>query len=125
MTQIKYTEDHEWARLEDSTVTVGITNFAQDQLGDLVFVELPVIGQVVNKGDEAAIIESVKAAGDVKSPIGGEILEINESLVEAPEQVNQDPMGMGWFYKISITNTNEWENLMDKEAYEVLVTESS
>ena len=125
MTQIKYTEDHEWARLEDSTVTVGITNFAQDQLGDLVFVELPVIGQVVNKGDEAAIIESVKAAGDVKSPIGGKISEINESLVEAPEQVNKDPMGMGWFYKISITNTNEWENLMDKEAYEVLVTESS
>ena len=125
MAQTKYTEDHEWARLENGVVTVGITNFAQDQLGDLVFVELPVIGQVVNKGDEAAIIESVKAAGDVKSPIGGEILEINESLVEAPEQVNQDPMGMGWFYKISITNTNEWENLMDKEAYEVLVTESS
>ena len=125
MTEIKYTEDHEWARLEDSIVTVGITNFAQDQLGDLVFVELPVIGQVVNKGDEAAIIESVKAAGDVKSPIGGEISEINESLVEAPEQVNKDPMGMGWFYKISITNTNEWENLMDKEAYEALVTESS
>ena len=125
MTQIKYTEDHEWARLEDSTVTVGITNFAQDQLGDLVFVELPVIGQVVNKGDEAAIIESVKAAGDVKSPIGGEISEINESLVEAPELVNKDPMGMGWFYKISITNTNEWENLMDKEAYEALVTKSS
>jgi glycine cleavage system H protein len=125
MTQIKYTEDHEWARLEDSVVTVGITNFAQDQLGDLVFVELPVIGQVVNKGDEAAIIESVKAAGDVKSPIGGEISEINESLVEAPEQVNKDPMGMGWFYKISITNTNEWENLMDKEAYEAFVTESS
>lgn len=125
MTQIKYTEDHEWARLEDSIVTVGITNFAQDQLGDLVFVELPVIGQVVNKGDEAAIIESVKAAGDVKSPIGGEISEINESLVEAPEQVNKDPMGMGWFYKISITNTNEWENLMDKEAYDAFVTESS
>ena len=125
MTQIKYTEDHEWARLEDGIVTVGITDFAQDQLGDLVFVELPVIGQVVNKGDEAAIIESVKAAGDVKSPIGGEILEINESLVEAPEQVNKDPMGMGWFYKISISDTNEWENLMDKETYEALVTESS
>ena len=125
MTQTKYTEDHEWARLEDGIVTVGITNFAQDQLGDLVFVELPVIGQVVNKGDEAAIIESVKAAGDVKSPIGGEISEINESLVEAPEQVNKDPMGVGWFYKISISNTNEWENLMDKEAYEALVSSSS
>ena len=125
MTQTKYTEDHEWARLEDGIVTVGITNFAQDQLGDLVFVELPVVGQVVNKGDEAAIIESVKAAGDVKSPIGGEISEINESLVEAPEQVNKDPMGVGWFYKISISNTNEWENLMDKEAYEALVTSSS
>ena len=125
MTQTKYTEDHEWARLEDGIVTVGITNFAQDQLGDLVFVELPVVGQVVNKGDEAAIIESVKAAGDVKSPIGGEISEINESLVEAPEQVNKDPMGVGWFYKISNTNTNEWENLMDKEAYEALVSSSS
>ena len=125
MTQIKYTEDHEWARLEDGVITVGITHFAQDQLGDLVFVELPVIGQVVAKGDEAAIIESVKAVGDVKSPIGGEISEINESLVEAPEQVNKDPMGVGWFYKISISNTNEWENLMDKEAYEALVTESS
>ena len=95
MTETKYTEDHEWARLEGDIVTVGITNFAQDQLGDLVFVELPVIGQVVNKGDETATIESVKAAGDVKSPIGGEISAINESLVEAPEQVNEDPMGTG------------------------------
>jgi len=96
MSILRYTDDHEWARLEGDSVTVGITEFAQDQLGELVFVELPTVGAVVTQGDEAAVIESVKAAGEVKSPVGGTIMEINESLVDTPEKVNDDPMGEGW-----------------------------
>ncbi|MBL10005.1 MAG: glycine cleavage system protein H [Acidiferrobacteraceae bacterium] len=125
MTNIKYTEDHEWASLEEDIVTVGITDFAQDQLGDLVFVELPNIDNVVKKGDEAAIIESVKAAGDVKSPMGGKIIEINATLIDAPEKVNQDPMGDGWFYKILISDINEWASLLDEKTYQEMVTSAS
>ena len=125
MTNIRYTEDHEWALLEEDIVTVGITDFAQDQLGDLVFIELPNIDNVVKKGDEAAIIESVKAAGDVKSPMGGKIIEINTTLIDAPEKVNQDPMGYGWFYKILISDMIEWDSLLDEETYQEMVTSSS
>ena len=125
MTNIRYTEDHEWALLEEDIVTVGITDFAQDQLGDLVFVELPNIDNVVKKGDEAAIIESVTAAGDVKSPMGGKIIEINTTLIDAPEKVNQDPMGDGWFYKILISDMSEWTSLLDEETYQEMVTSSS
>ena len=125
MSILRYTDDHEWARLDGDTVTVGITAFAQDQLGELVFVELPTIGGAVTRGDEAAVIESVKAAGEVKSPVGGTIMEINESLVDTPEKVNEDPMGEGWIYKVAITDPTEWESLMDEAAYAALVANAS
>ena len=125
MSTLRYTDDHEWARLEGDTVTVGITAFAQVQLGELVFVELPTLGGVVTQGDEAAVVESVKAAGEVKSPVGGTIMEINESLVDTPEKVNDDPMGEGWIYKVAITDPTEWESLMDEAAYAALVANAS
>ena len=125
MSNLRYTDDHEWARLEGDTVTVGITAFAQDQLGELVFVELPTLGGAVTQGDEAAVVESVKAAGEVKSPVGGTIMEINESLVDTPEKVNNDPMGEGWIYKVAITDPTEWESLMDEAAYAALVANAS
>jgi glycine cleavage system H protein len=125
MSILRYTDDHEWARLEGDSVTVGITEFAQDQLGELVFVELPTVGAVVTQGDEAAVIESVKAAGEVKSPVGGTIMEINESLVDTPEKVNDDPMGEGWIYKVAIADQTEWESLMDEAAYAALVANAS
>ena len=125
MSILRYTDDHEWARLEGDTVTVGITEFAQDQLGELVFVELPTLGGAVTQGDEAAVVESVKAAGEVKSPVGGTIMEINESLVDTPEKVNDDPMGEGWIYKVAITDPTEWEGLMDEAAYAALVANAS
>ena len=125
MSILRYTDDHEWARLEGDTVTVGITAFAQDQLGELVFVELPTLGGAVTQGDEAAVVESVKAAGEVKSPVGGTIMEINESLVDTPEKVNDDPMGEGWIYKVAITDQTEWESLMDEAAYAALVANAS
>ena len=125
MSNLRYTDDHEWARLEGDTVTVGITAFAQDQLGELVFVELPTLGGAVTQGDEAAVVESVKAAGEVKSPVGGTIMEINESLVDTPEKVNDDPMGEGWIYKVAITDPTEWESLMDEAAYAALVANVS
>ena len=125
MSILRYTDDHEWARLEGDTVTVGITEFAQDQLGELVFVELPTVGGAVTQGDEAAVVESVKAAGEVKSPVGGTIMEINESLVDTPEKVNDDPMGEGWIYKVAITDPTEWEGLMDEAAYATLVANAS
>ena len=125
MSILRYTDDHEWARLEGDSVTVGITEFAQDQLGELVFVELPTVGAVVTQGDEAAVIESVKAAGEVKSPVGGTIMEINESLIDTPEKVNDDPMGKGWIYKVAITDATEWEGLMNEAAYAALVANAS
>ncbi len=125
MSILRYTDDHEWARLEGDTVTVGITEFAQDQLGELVFVELPTIGGAVTQGDEAAVIESVKAAGEVKSPVGGTIMEINESLVDTPEKVNEDPMGEGWIYKVAVADPTEWESLMDEATYAALVANAS
>ena len=125
MSILRYTDDHEWAQLEGDTVTVGITEFAQDQLGELVFVELPTLGGAVTQGDDAAIVESVKAAGEVKSPVSGTIMEINESLVDTPEKVNDDPMGEGWIYKVAITDPTEWESLMDEAAYAALVANAS
>jgi glycine cleavage system H protein len=125
MSILRYTDDHEWARLEGDTVTVGITEFAQDQLGELVFVELPTIGGAVAQGDDAAVVESVKAAGEVRSPVSGTIMEINESLVDTPEKVNDDPMGEGWIYKVAITDPTEWENLMDEATYTTLVANAS
>ena len=125
MSDIRYTNDHEWARLEGLLVTVGITDYAQDQLGELVYVELPAVGTAVNQGDEAAVIESVKAAGDVKSPVTGTIVEVNESLNDSPESVNDDATGQCWFYKIEISDTSELENLLSETDYNALITELS
>ena len=125
MSDIRYTNDHEWARLDGVLVTVGITDYAQDQLGELVYVELPAVGTAVNQGDEAAVIESVKAAGDVKSPVTGTIVEVNDSLNDSPESVNDDATGGGWFYKIEISDTSELENLLSETDYNSLIAELS
>ncbi len=122
MSEMKYTEDHEWVRLEDDgSATIGITDHAQEQLGDLVFVELPEVDAEMAKGDEAATLESVKAAGEVHAPISGTVTEINEALADAPEQVNQDPTGEGWFFKMSVRDASEADDLMDEAAYQAFL----
>jgi len=124
MSNEKYTEDHEWLRPEeDGTVTVGITDYAQEQLGDIVFIELPETGASFEADSEMAIVESVKAAGDVKIPLAGEVLEVNERLVDEPELVNSDPMGEGWFIKISINSIDDLNSLMDESQYQEFISD--
>ncbi|NKB25987.1 MAG: glycine cleavage system protein GcvH [Gammaproteobacteria bacterium] len=118
---IKYTEDHEWAKLENGEVTVGITDFAQEQLGEIVFVELPEVGQQITVGEEAAVVESVKAAGEVKCPVGGTVTAINEILADSPEKVNDDPMDTGWFYKLTINEGENLDSLLDEGEYKKFV----
>lgn len=119
MSEFKFTEDHEWVRMEDDETGVcGITEYAQDQLGELVFVELPEVGQEVTQGSETAVIESVKAAGELKAPVSGTVVEINESLADEPETVNSDPQGDGWFVKIKLSDASELDGLMDEDAYQ-------
>ena len=116
---LKYVASHEWLRQEaDGTITVGITHHAQDLLGDVVYVELPEVGSNVEADDEIAVVESVKAASDVYAPIAGEIIEINEALVDAPETVNADPYGEGWFFKIKPANSSDYDGLMDADEYQ-------
>ena len=118
MSTVKFTRDHEWIQMEDDgTATVGITDYAQDQLGELVYVELPEVDQEFGAGSDAVVIESVKAAGEVKAPVSGTIVEVNESLVDEPEKVNSDPMGEGWFIKMKVTDPDELDELMDEDAY--------
>ena len=115
---VKYLPSHEWVRLEyDGTVTVGISDHAQDLLGDIVFVELPEIGQQIKSEDEAAVVESVKAASDVYSPVGGEILEVNAKLLDHPEIVNDSPYEDGWFYKMKPRDVSDLDNLLTPEEY--------
>ena len=115
---LKYAATHEWVRLEgDGTATVGISNHAQDALGDIVFVELPEVGATIHAKDEVAVVESVKAASDVYSPMSGEIIATNDTLSEAPETVNAVPYDDGWFYKIKISDELELDELMDADAY--------
>jgi glycine cleavage system H protein len=115
---LKYAPSHEWVRLDDDGIaTVGISHHAQDALGDIVFVELPELGSTVIAKDEVAVVESVKAASDIYSPVSGEIIAINEALMDAPETVNSEPYDGGWFYKISISDEMELEELMDANAY--------
>ncbi len=118
MSTTKYTKDHEWIRVEeDGTAVVGITDHAQEQLGDLVFVELPEVGRELAQGEESAVIESVKAAGDIKSPASGTVLEVNETLPDEPATVNSDPTGAGWFFKLRLADPSELDDLMDGDAY--------
>lgn len=114
---MKYAASHEWARLDGDVVTVGITDHAQDALGDLVFVELPTVGDVVSAGQEAGVVESVKAASDIYAPVSGEIIAVNEALIDAPEIVNTEPYAGGWLYQIKVTDAAELDELLSAEAY--------
>jgi len=114
---LKFTEDHEWIKVDGETGIVGISAYAAKALGDVVFVELPEIGREMDKGDEAAVVESVKAASEVYAPIGGEVIEVNEALEDAPETVNASPDGDGWFLKIKIADASELDSLMDETKY--------
>lgn len=118
---LKFTEDHEWLKLDGDIATVGITEHATEQLGDLVFVELPEVGAQVEKGGDAATVESVKAASDVYAPLAGEVTEVNQAIVDDPSVVNGDPMGAGWFFKIKLANAADAEGLMDEAAYKAMV----
>lgn len=114
----KYTKDHEYIRIEGDTGTIGITDFAQSQLGDVVFVDLPAVGKIVKKGGEAAVVESVKAASDIYAPVSGEVVEVNAGLPDAPGAVNEDPAGKGWFLKLKISDHAELDDLMSEAEYQ-------
>lgn len=118
---LKFTEEHEWLKIEGGVATVGITTHAAEQLGDLVFVELPEVGATFEKGGDAATVESVKAASDVYCPLDGEIVEVNEAITADPSLVNSDPQGAGWFFKLKLANPADADGLMDKSAYKELV----
>lgn len=121
MTKTFYTEDHEWIRLEGDIGTVGISNYAQEQLGDIVFVELPQPGTKTGKGDEIAVVESVKAASEIYAPVSGEVTEANTALEGAPVTVNESAENDGWFFKIRVTDKSELDGLMDAAAYQTYV----
>jgi glycine cleavage system H protein len=114
---MKYTEEHEWLRVEDDLVVVGITEHASEQLGDIVFVELPEEGTTVSKDDEVVVIESVKAASDILAPLDGEIVEVNSALDDNPALVNDDPVGDGWFFKLKVADLSAMDDMMDEAAY--------
>ena len=114
---MKFTEEHEWLRPEGDVITVGITEHAADELGDIVFIELPEVGQTVSRDDEIVVIESVKAASDIVAPVDGEITEVNEAIVEDPGKVNEDPIGDAWFFKMKMSDPAQMEAFMDEAAY--------
>jgi glycine cleavage system H protein len=117
-----FTEDHEWIQIDGQTGTVGISDYAQGQLGDIVFVDVPERGKSLSKGDEAAVVESVKAASDVYSPVSGTVIEGNPALTDEPALVNSDPEGEGWFFKLTLADPSEVESLMDEAGYEAFVS---
>jgi len=121
MSDTYFTKDHEWIKIENNIGIVGITKYASEQLGDIVFVELPEKGNQAEKGKDIAVVESVKAASEIYSPVSGIIIDINENLNEAPEVVNEDPSEAGWFYKIEITNSEEISDLMSEQDYLELI----
>jgi glycine cleavage system H protein len=118
---VKYSNEHEWIRVEGDVGTIGITNYAQEQLGDVVFVDVPAVGRKVTKGESVAVVESVKAASDIFAPASGEIVEGNAALADSPGDVNAEPMGKGWFFKIRLSNKSELDGLMDEAAYNAFV----
>jgi len=121
----RYTKDHEWIRVEDGIGTVGITEHAQAQLGDIVFVEVPEPGRQAKQGEAVAVVESVKAASDVFAPVSGEVVEVNSDIATQPALVNEDAQGKAWFFKVKLSNSAELDDLMDKSAYEAFVKEAS
>jgi glycine cleavage system H protein len=121
MADVKYTEEHEWIRVEGDIGTIGITQYAQEQLGDVVFVELPQAGRKVAKGEACAVVESVKAASDIYAPVSGDVSEANAGLTDAPGDVNAEPMGKGWFFKLKLADKSELDGLMDEAAYGAFV----
>lgn len=121
---VKYTKDHEWVRVEGDVATIGISNFAQGQLGDVVFVELPEAGRVLEQGKEAAVVESVKAASDVYCPVSGTVIEANQALVDDPSLANTAPETDGWFFKVTLSDPSQLDALMDEAAYAAFVEES-
>ena len=131
MRKAKYTKDHEWVRVEEggektkTSGIVGITDFAQEQLGDIVFVELPEVGITVQKGDETATIESVKAASEFFTPVSGKVININNTIIDDPGLINSDPREVGWFFSLELADPSELEKLMDEAAYESFVTSLS
>lgn len=122
---LRFTKDHEWIKLDGKIGTVGITQYAQAQLGDIVFVEVPAAGKALKAGGEAAVVESVKAASEVYTPVSGTVKEGNAALPDAPQTVNEDPQGAGWFFKIELSNPGELDGLMDRAAYDKYVAELS
>jgi glycine cleavage system H protein len=114
---VYFTNEHEWVRVEGDTATVGISNHAQEQLGDIVFAEVPEAGRKVSRGQEAAVVESVKAASDVYAPVSGEVIEGNSALADDPALINSDPEGQGWFFKLKLDDASELDGLMDENAY--------
>jgi glycine cleavage system H protein len=123
MSTTRFTKDHEWVRLEGDVAVIGITDYAQSQLGDVVYVELPEIGRRVEHGKETAVVESAKAASEVYAPVSGEVVAVNDAIVEDPAKVNADAMGEGWFIKIRLADPKELDALMDDQAYQAFVAE--
>lgn len=121
MSEVKFSEDHEWIRIEGDVGTIGITVFAQQQLGDVVYVEVPEVGTSVEKGGEIAVVESVKAASELYAPVDGEVVESNSELADDPTAVNSDPEGAGWFFKVKISDSGQLDELMDAAAYKAFV----
>ncbi len=120
MSELRYTKEHEWVRAEGDIVTVGITPYAQEQLGDVVYVELPEVGRKVEQGKEMAVVESVKAASEVYAPLTGEVVEVNSALTDAPATVNEDALGKGWFVKLKVADPSQLNGMLDETAYKAL-----
>ena len=121
MSVLRFTKDHEWIRQDGDTAVIGITDYAQQQLGDVVYVELPEPGKQVEQGGEAAVVESAKAASEVYAPVAGEVVEVNDELADNPALVNEDPNGRGWFFKIRIADSGELAGLLDQAGYDALI----
>jgi glycine cleavage system H protein len=124
MSTVRYSKEHEWVSVDGDTATVGITDYAQQQLGDVVFVELPAVGKKLAKGAEAAVVESVKAASEVYAPVSGDVIEVNAAIVAEPAKVNQDPEATAWFMKLRLADQSELDALMDEAAYKAFIAES-
>lgn len=121
MSETRFTEDHEWVEVDGDVATIGITDYAQGQLGDIVFVELPAIGREVTQGDEVAVVESVKAASEVYAPVSGKVIAVNQAIADTPALVNEDAGGEGWFVRLRLSDAKEIESLMDEAAYKAFL----